>query len=153
MKRFIPISLFLLLSCAAVSCYDCGPKAEPYIFLSVSSASSPLQRIRAVGARSDSAFDAFILPNSYRQLPLSLLQDSTTYLFYFSDRVDTLTLFYKRIFDTRGECGYYLDIVAPDGPRFHSTFLKTEVYYSPYTGKNKGLAGSGAYGISVRLER
>lgn len=153
MKRYLSIFIFLLISGAAVSCYDCGPQAEPYLTLSVNSPNFPLQRISAMGVKSDSAFEAFLLPDSYGQLPLSILQDSTTYLFYFSDRVDTLTLFYKRIFDTRRECGYYLDIVEPDGPRFHSTLANTEVNYSPYTGKIEGLFGSNAHGISVRVVR
>ncbi len=154
MKKIIHTFFFLGGMVGLAGCYDCGPRAEPTISLSVSRSETPtssLQSVSAIGVKSDSLFRQFSIKGSSGsgQLPLSLLQDSTTYLFYFADRVDTLTLFYKRIFDTCSECGYYLDIAEPDGPHFHSTFSNTTATYYPYTGKVEGLNGSGAYGILV----
>ncbi len=139
-----------------VSCYDCGPRAEPTLSMSVSfGPSDSLLRISALGIESDSAFQRFIDIGTQRGgglVPLSLQQDSTTYLFYFENKVDTLTLFYRRVFETRRSCGYYLDILEPKGPRYRSTFTTTNVNYSPYTGEFKGLHST-AYGISVSLTK
>jgi hypothetical protein len=156
MRKYRTGFLFLIVACFATSCYDCGPQAEPLITLSVRAENHTLQRVTALGAISDSVFNRFPFErnNGFGELPLSLLQDSTTYLFYFEDRVDTLTLFYKRIFDVRRECGYYVDIAPPTGRQYQyrSTFSATEVIYSPYVGEMKGLYPT-AFGISVSLTR
>jgi hypothetical protein len=146
--------LLFFLAATLISCYDCGPKAEPTLNLSVEAATHTLQKVTALGAISDLAFQSFQTgkDRGFGEVPLSLLQDSTTYLFYFEDRVDTLTLFYRRIFDVRRECGYYMDIAPPAGRRFRSTFSQTEVSFSPYTGEVKGFYTT-AYGISLRVAR
>lgn len=155
MKNISFVFLLLAVGGMAAGCYDCGPQAEPTISLSVSfPTTDSLLRVSAMGAKSDSAFQQFFITNhsGAGQAPLSLLQDSTTYLFYFTDRVDTLTLFYERIFAARQECGYYVDIVEPKGPRYHSTFRNVSATYSPYTGERKGIH-SFAFGISVIISR
>lgn len=156
MEKFIFICLFLTVGCLVAGCYDCGPRAEPTISLGVNfPTTDSLLRVSALGIKSDSAFRDFSIRdfNGGGQVPLSLLQDSTTYLFYFTDRTDTLTLFYERIFDARQECGYYVDIAAPKGRRYRSTFRDVQTFYDSYLGEIKGIGHRTAFGISVRVSR
>jgi len=156
MKNIFFAFLFLVVGGMASGCYDCGPQAEPAISLSVYfPPTDTLLRVSALGVKADSAFREFRISgfNGGGQAPLSLLQDSTTYLFYFTDRVDTLTLFYERIFDSRRQCGYYVDIAEPKGRRYHSNFRDVQATYYPYIGEIKGLKHSTAYGISVSVFR
>jgi hypothetical protein len=152
MQRYFPISLFLLLSCAAVSCYDCGPKAEPTAEFNMSFDSLyGLKKISAVGAKSDSAFNQNSPYSSryhYGQYPISLLQDSTTFIFYAANRTDTLTLFYERVFDTDSKCGYYVDI---EGRSFKSTFKSVWVEFGSYRGDVVIGKQHGGAGIRVNI--
>lgn len=152
MKRHLSVFLFLLISGAAVSCYDCGPKAEPTVDFNMSFDSLyGLKRVSAVGAKSDSAFrlnNPYSLRYHYGQYPISLLQDSTTFVFYAANRTDTLTLFYERIFDTDKKCGYFVDI---GGGRFKSTFKNVWVEFGSYRGDVVIGKQNGGPGIRVNI--
>ena len=138
--------LLLVLPWIATSCYDCGPMGEPLVNISLSPRNQ-LVRVSALGAKSDSLFNRGLSEYGYHGLlPISLLQDSTTFLFYFPDRVDTLTLYYERVFDLDSQCGFYNDVKAPKrGPNYRTTFKEVNVEYHSYLGptsiSNPGLSG------------
>jgi hypothetical protein len=126
---------------------------EPLVDISLSPRNQ-LVRVSALGARSDSIFnrDTPSPFSYYNKIPISLLQDSTTFLFYSKDKVDTLTLYYKRVFDTSKRCGYYNDIKAPErGPYYRSTFPMVEVEYYSYLGAQEPKH-YGPRGISIRIQ-
>lgn len=66
--------------------------------------------------------------------PLNLNSDSTTYIFTRSNRIDTLTVYYKkRIYNASNTCGYVLDLEAPaSGKTYTTTFKRIEVEYRSY---------------------
>ncbi len=139
MIKLLRILILLTLPWITTSCYDCGPMGEPFVEISLPQ-KDQLIRISALGAKSDSIFnrDTMSLYFSYSRFPISLLQDSTTFLFHFPDHVDTLTLYYQRVFDTSKKCGYYNDIKAPErGPYYRSTFPKVHVEYHSYLGSRE----------------
>jgi hypothetical protein len=154
MTNFLRTCDFLLMAGLMASCYDCGPKAEPLVDFDINTGMFTLKKVGALGAVSDSLFQSFTIHKNigYGKLPLSLLHDSTTYLFYFEDRVDTLTLYYQRIFDTRKQCGYYVDIAPPVWEQYRSTFSSVRINYSPYVGEILGFTPT-AFGISVYVSR
>ncbi|TDB58221.1 hypothetical protein [Arundinibacter roseus] len=157
MKKLVRGFFYIFTAGIAVSCYDCGPQAEPTITLSLRQDTlQTIQRISALDAKSDSAFST-LDPGSYygtATLPVSLLQDSTTFLLYAENRVDTLTLFYKRIFDSKRECGYYVDLSAPEaGPPFKTTLNQpVQVEYSSYLGP-RDFKGPSPLGIRITIGR
>ncbi|GEM_PF-1289730 len=142
MKNYLSGSLLLVVACISLGCYDCGPQAEPTIQLNIDRSSLPtLYRISALGTQSDSAFLRALEPGLFGNtvgLPVSMLQDSTTYLLYSENQTDTLTLFYKRIFDIKKQCGYYIDLAEPDAsPRFRTTIANVSVEYNSYLGPTR----------------
>ena len=157
MKKLLYGLFFIFTASIAVGCYDCGPRAEPTITLSLHlDTLQAIRRISALSAKSDSAFSNFELGRYYgtARLPVSLLQDSTTFLLYADNRVDTLTLFYKRIFDTKRECSYYVDLTAPEaGPPFRTSLNQpVQVEYSSYLGE-RGFKILDPQGIRVTIGR
>jgi hypothetical protein len=130
--------LFLLVACFTAGCYDCGPQAEPTITLSIARESLPdLREIGAMGTKSDTVLRKIVLADFFNtvDLPVSMLQDSTTFLLFSDDTTDTLTLFYQRIFDIKKQCGYYIDLTKPtSGPHFRSTLPNVAVEYNSYLG-------------------
>ncbi|GAB3170244.1 hypothetical protein [Telluribacter humicola] len=153
MFKFLRALILLVLPWIMVSCYDCGPMGEPFVDISLSP-KNQLVRISALGAKTDSLFrlDTLSSFGYHGQLPISLLQDSTTFLFYFPNHVDTLTLYYQRVFDESKTCGYYNDIKAPvRGPSYRSTFPGVHVEYYPY----QGSTAPGRYfprGIHINIQ-
>lgn len=147
--------LFIFIVSTTTSCYDCGPRAEPSVTMYLYQDSSHIvERISALGARSDSVFNTLDLRSYFSsiELPVSMLQDSTTFLFYAENQTDTLTLFYKRIFDTKRECGYYIDLTTPEtGPLFKTTLNRVQVEYNSYLGKMEILKGPRPLGIVVTI--
>ena len=152
MIKLLRILLLLVLPWIATSCYDCGPMGEPYVQISINGKSA-YQKVSALGARSDSAFTIYT-PQQYgffERLPISLLQDSTTFLFYAENRVDTLTLYYQRIFDVSKGCGYYNDIKAPErGPYFRGSFSEASIEYRSYLGPTS-MSNPGIRGIFINI--
>ena len=138
MKSYPTGSLFLIVVCTIVGCYDCGPQAEPTITLNIAPGSLPnLREIGAMGTKSDSVLTRVEFGNYYNTfgLPVSMLQDSTTFLLFSDNKSDTLILFYKRIFDKIKQCGYYIDLAEPtSGPRFRTTLSTIIVEYNSYLG-------------------
>lgn len=138
MRKYRTGFLVLLVACSVAGCYDCGPQAEPTITLNIERESLPnLREIGAVGTKSDSLLRRIELTDFFNtvELPVSMLQDSTTFLLFSENTIDTLTLFYKRIFDVKKQCGYYIDLAEPtSGLRFRSTLPNVAVEYSSYLG-------------------
>ena len=87
-------------------------------------------------------------------LPLNLNADHTTYIFEQLNRVDTFTVFYKKIvYDINKKCGYILDLEAPKlGNKIITTFKRTEVQYYGYYSKQKSFTyREGGGGIVVQI--
>lgn len=138
MRKYHTSFLFLLVACFAAGCYDCGPQAEPSITLNIARESLPnLREIGAMGTKSDTVVRKIVSGDLFNtvDLPVSMLQDSTIFLLFSENTTDTLTLFYKRIFDIKKQCGYYIDLAEPtSGPRFRSTLPNVAVEYNSYLG-------------------
>lgn len=139
MKHLLPI-IFILSAISVQSCVDCGPQAELSVRIRFEGDSLKLDTVYALNAVSQEAIrlqtDNFAhLPTS---LPISLISDTTTYVFRFTERIDTLSIYYQRIFRDKGGCGFITDAKEPATPsRYYSTFSKTDIHYETYV--NPGL--------------
>ncbi|AYQ35858.1 hypothetical protein DTQ70_28450 [Runella sp. SP2] len=96
------------------------------------------------------------VPKGDVQFPLNLNADSTTYIFTQTNRIDTLTVYYKkRIYTASNTCGYVLDLEAPTSGKTHTTtFKQIEVeyrsYYTPLRG-TKSYYPEEESGIIVKI--
>ena len=158
------IILLLFLSALLLSsCIDCGPQRELTIQLSIEADADTflLKKVTAPGAIDLSIFDKQV--NSYDSqsyyarlrdfnFPISLNADSTTYIFEFENRTDTLTLFYTRDFSYKNGCGFVVDAERPASlTETKSTFKDVYVEYDSYIEDgNVSWLGSGGGGIYVR---
>lgn len=137
MKHFLPVVLILSGICFQ-SCIDCGPQAELSVSIHFQGDSLKLDSVYALNAVSQEAIirqTGDFTPQSYFRvsLPISLVSDTTTYVFRFSERIDTLSIYYQRIFRYKGGCGFITDAQKPAaGKGYHSTFSKTDIYYETY---------------------
>jgi hypothetical protein len=134
MKRLL---LILLLSLVQYGCTYCGPQQEPAVDLQLGGQVSRLRSVHAVGTLDPNHLKSLIGTDlqkvSYLTLPLSLHADSTTYIFEFEDRKDTMTIYYKREFYHKDKCGFVVDLAKPDSGLYHkSTFSLVTVSYYPY---------------------
>ncbi|GLU50688.1 hypothetical protein [Dyadobacter frigoris] len=138
MKIIMHIFFFTLL---LSGCIDCGPQKELTIRLSIDADTFLLKKVTAPGAIDLSIFDEQVknyTSHSYSQLkdftfPISLNADSTTYIFEFENRTDTLTLFYARDFSYKNGCGFVVDAKYPNSSfETKSTFKYVHVDYQSY---------------------
>lgn len=89
--------------------------------------------------------------------PLNLNSDSTTYIFTRPNRIDTLTVYYKKhIYNASNTCGYILDLEAPaSGKTYTTTFKRIEVEYRSYYIPSHGAKlyyPEGESGIVVKID-
>ncbi|WP_353723085.1 hypothetical protein [Dyadobacter sp. 676] len=159
MKQLLPIVLILSII-GAQSCIDCGPQAELSAMVYFQGDSLKLDSVYALNAVSQEAIDQQLKDLSSGlhypiTLPISLVSDTTTYVFRFAERTDTLSIYYQRIFRYKGGCGFITDAREPATARqYYSTFSKTNIYYDTYVTPGRQSwtnAGPGA-GISIRVE-
>lgn len=159
MKYFFPIILSLT-GISVQSCIDCGPQAELSARIFFTADSLKLDSVYALNAVSQKAIrqqtDNFAPQHYYSlSLPISLVSDTTTYVFRFTERVDTLSIYYQRIFRTKSGCGFITDAQKPaTGKGYHSTFSKTDIHYETYVNPDVqpwSNAEPGA-GISIRIQ-
>ncbi|MEO6684763.1 MAG: hypothetical protein ABIN24_02320 [Dyadobacter sp.] len=151
--------LLILLSAFLLSgCIDCGPQAELSVRLSISSYPDTFQlkKVTAPGALDLSVFQQkngeYNSTSGSFTFPISLNADSTTYIFEFKNRTDTLTLFYSRDFHYKDGCGFVVDAKRPSSIyETKSTFKNVYVDYQSYILDEKiGLFGpSEGSGISI----
>ncbi|GAB2783800.1 hypothetical protein GCM10027275_29820 [Rhabdobacter roseus] len=137
-----PILLLALLSLALSGCFrDCGWQEEPLVHIEYSGPKT-FRSVSALGARDLTAFEPLPAPkpgsdSSYHRtsysFPLSLLADSTTYLFFSDTRVDTLTIHYQRYFYPKRGCDFVAKIRANWAKQVHSsTFKEVTVEFYDY---------------------
>jgi len=152
MKTFV---FLIIIFPFLYGCHECGPQKEPDIKISMKGDSMTLNNIHAIGALNQEVFQNQIKRvgnNRSFNFPISLHADSSTYIFEFDTRTDTLTLFYERKFYHKEVCGFLFDITAPADSVFSkSTFSKVFVDYTTYvdTGKFLFIKSSG---INVGIE-
>lgn len=158
MKKHLPLLMIIL---TLYGCIDCGPQQELSARINFLTAkdSLHLKQIYALGALDQKIFqeqtayfnryDDFSLAG----LPISLLADSTTYVFAFDNRTDTLTLFYQRDFYYKDNCGFVVDTKRPAGREdTQSTFSRVNTYYESYIKEKVTLTGGiGGGGITVNI--
>ena len=145
------ILLLTGLSLALSSCRECGPQAEPMVSVEYIGRRT-FQSITALGAVNDSLLRRIDSDHYSYPLPLSLLADSTTYLFVSETRVDTLTIRYRRLFYDQKGCGFVVDIAKPAGyaPGHYTTFQRVEIDYGSYVGAYRNYADR-PRGILVKI--
>ncbi len=125
--------LLLLLWPVLNSCNECGPQKEPQISMKLSGDSLRIKNIYALGALNQTIFQEQASPPNAGfwnfEFPLSLHADSTTYIFEFETRTDTLTIFYRREFYHKDGCGFVVDALEPgNSKKSQSTFEKVSVW-------------------------
>ena len=156
MKYLLPIILILSGICAQ-SCIDCGPQAELSAHIYFPGDSLKLDSVYALNAVSQEAIrqqtDNFTPQHFYSlSLPISLVSDTTTYVFRFTERVDTLSIYYQRIFRYKGGCGFITDAKEPNTPnRYYSTFGETDIHYDAFVnaGPQPWINAEPAPGMSI----
>ncbi|MHA4737732.1 hypothetical protein [Dyadobacter sp. MSC1_007] len=135
MKQLFPIAL-LLVGMIQQGCIDCGPQAELTARVYFSQDSLQLDSVYALKAVNQNAIakqvKAYLGQQSELELPISMLADTTTYVFYFKDRIDTLSIYYERVFRYKGDCGFITDARKPSGRHCDATFSNVDVYYDTY---------------------
>ncbi|MCF0056717.1 hypothetical protein [Dyadobacter sp. CY356] len=138
--------IFLLILSALLlnGCIDCGPQQELTIQLSIQAFPDTLllKKITSPGAIDQSVFEEQTKNYSSKSyyagsfdftLPISLNADSTTYIFEFENRTDTLSLFYSRDFFHKDGCGFVVDAKRPASlTETKSTFKDVYVDYQSY---------------------
>jgi hypothetical protein len=154
MKNPLPLLLLILI---LYGCLDCGPQKELTVGINFNRGKDTLhlKKIEAIGAQNQQIFKKQVADfNTSEQfpdlsLPISLNADSTTYIFEFDNRVDTLTLFYLRDFHYKNNCGFVTDTKRPLSlyPS-RSTFQEVDVSYDSYVQYKLTLGGGG---ITVRI--
>lgn len=159
------IILLFFLALLLSGCIDCGPQKELTIRLLINAYPDTflLKKVTAPGAIDLSIFDAQVKSNAsqsyYNQsrdftVPISLNADSTTYIFEFENRTDTLTLFYSRDFYYKDGCGFVVDAKYPNTPfETKSTFKYVHVDYQSYIldEKIRPFGTSEGPGISIEV--
>lgn len=162
------MKIVLLLCLAALlmsGCIDCGPQKELTIQLSIQAFPDTflLKKVTAPGAIDQSVFEEQTknyYPKSYYvgsfdfTFPISLNADSTTYIFEFENRTDTLSLFYTRYFSYKDGCGFVVDVKRP-GTLYETktTFKDVYVDYQSYIldGNVPLFGNNNGQGIIVRV--
>lgn len=156
MKQLLPVIL-LLSGIVVQSCVDCGPQAELSARIRFSE-SYKLDSVYALNAISQETITRQLTdasPGQVDELPISLLSDTTTYVLHSGGRIDTLSIYYQRIFRYKGGCGFVTDAREPaTGSHYSSTFSKTEIYYDTYVrpGQQPWFSSNPGAGISIYIE-
>ena len=158
MKKLLPL-LFIIL--VLYGCIDCGPQQELTVEVSFNRIkdSLHLKHVYALGALDQQLFNRQTEDFNNSQyiptltFPISLLADSTTYVFEFENRTDTLTLFYQRDFYYKKNCGFVVDTKRPARLEdSKSTFSQVNVFYDSYLMERITLTGGiGGGGINVNI--
>lgn len=159
MRNLLPLFLIFF---GSYGCSDCGPQKELSASIYINKGKEhviPLTKVYALGALDQQIFqkqvEDFNTGNPFPSFnfPISLHADSTTYVFEFEIRTDTLTLFYKRDFYYKKNCGFVTDTQSPGTWRTSkSTFSEVNVSYQSYLTRDITLTGSkGGEGISVNI--
>lgn len=158
MKNPLPQLLLILI---LYGCLDCGPQKELTVGINFNRGKDTLhlKKIEAIGAQNQQIFKKQVedfntsKPFPDLSLPISLNADSTTYVFEFDNRVDTLTLFYQRDFHYKNNCGFVTDTKRPLRPYpSKSTFQEVDVNYESYIKYKVTLTGGyGGGGITVHI--
>lgn len=159
MKHLLSI-IFILSAVGVQSCIDCGPQAELSARIYFGEDSLILDSIYALNAVSQEAIrqqtDNFTPQHYYSiSLPISLVSDTTTYVFQFSERTDTLAIYYQRVFRYKGGCGFITDAQEPTTVnKYYSTFTETNIYFDPYVnpGPQPWLNAEPGAGITIRIK-
>jgi len=156
MKKLLPL-LFIIV--VLYGCVDCGPQQELTVGINFhrEKDSLHLNQVYALGALDQQIFNKQTEDFNNSRLfltlafPISLLTDSTTYVFEFENRTDTLTLFYQRDFYYKKDCGFVVDTKKPARSEdSKSTFSKVNVSYDSYLmEKVTFTGGTGGNGINV----
>lgn len=141
MKHLLLI-VFLSAVITLQSCVDCGPQAELTARINFSRDSIRLDSIHALDAFNQQTMNAQLLKTkvSYLELnlPISLRSDTTTYIFRFANRMDTLSIYYRRTFRYKGGCGFINNATEPSGEKhYESTFRSVEIIYDTYVRPGK----------------
>lgn len=125
----IIVGSFLMLTLLLAGCHCDGPEYAPISCSVRFEGPSPrgeLTRLWAEGATSDQHFEneRLLYNNNYEipnatmvlNLPVSLVNDLTTYYFQYGDHTDSLTVRYKRNFRYTEYCGFVAQVEAiPNG--------------------------------------
>lgn len=120
---------------ALTGCENCGPSAEPLLYLNINDAagSTTFDTLYALGGRGPIPRQPYTNGTTLRTgqqlvLPINLNVDSTRYVFRLSGRQDTVTVFYQRKTAYRNrKCGYVLDLYEPElGPKARTSRGKVE---------------------------
>ena len=159
MKHLLSI-IFILSAVGVQSCIDCGPQAELSARIYFGEDSLILDSIYALNAVSQEAIrqqtDNFIPRHYYSiSLPISLVSDTTTYVFRFAERIDTLSIYYQRVFRYKGGCGFITDAHEPATVnQYYSTFSKTEIHYDTFVnpGLQPWINADPAAGMSIWIQ-
>ncbi|SDH08165.1 hypothetical protein SAMN04487996_12833 [Dyadobacter soli] len=155
MKHLLPVIL-ILSGIVVQSCVDCGPQAELSARIRFNELYE-LDSIYALNAVSQEPITRQLTDGTPRQvdeLPISLLSDTTTYIFRSGQRIDTLSIYYQRIFRYKGGCGFVTDAGEPaTGRHYYSTFSKTEIDYNTYVrpGQQPWFGSNPGSGISIYI--
>lgn len=139
-------------------CKNCGPSAEPLLYLSVwSDTPARLDTLYAPDSRGPMPAQPYstTAPTTGRQLtlPVNLNADSTRYVFRLSGRQDTVTVFYRRDFYYRDRgCGYVVNLYQP-GKKPDARTSRGQVLSVSYQQNTDGyfLTSSRNTGISLNV--
>lgn len=150
-KRF----LCLLLLPALYACTHCGPQAEPDALVFMHGDSLQLDSVYAIGAVSNQVTKGITTGNvrsGQFKLPLSLHADSSSFVFKFRTRTDTLTIFYRREFYHKQACGFVVDLAKPNsGSETKSSFQSVRIAYYPYVYRAKNMFSGESSGIYINI--
>lgn len=100
------ILTILFLANLFQSCTKCGDNSEPHADIHFNNVDMEVDSIKALHS------DDFILFEvKNRGFPLSMVSDTTTYLFFKDDKIDTISIQYKRNFTYQSdECGFIINL-------------------------------------------
>lgn len=150
----IPIFAGIILQ----NCIDCGPQAElsaSVYFNRDSPRPDSIYAFKALDQKVIDQAESNTSPYGPFQLPISLVSDTTTYIFRTGDHLDTLSIYYKRIFRYKGGCGFINDVTEPShGNHYKTTFRSVEISYDTYVrpGKQSWTNDEPGTGMSIRIE-
>lgn len=151
-----------LLVLALTGCENCGPSAEPLLYLNINetAGSTTFDTLYALDGRGPIPPQPYTKSTTLRTgqqlvLPVNLNADSTRYVFRLPGRQDTVTVFYQRKTAYRNrKCGYVLDLYEPErGPKARTSRGQVQtVYY--LQNRDASFPGSGqttSIFLSIRL--
>jgi len=102
MKPSKNLLIYLLLLSSLFSCKNCEDQSEPEATLQFHNSAILYEKAQGIGS------DQIIYgPFEYQSFPLSIISDTTSFIFHSEASVDTLAISYKRnfVFESN-ECGF-----------------------------------------------